>query len=119
MTIFLGRKERGIPMSEPLTPDEDVVLREFTRLDVEPNEIPPELFEGFLEKLAGSCNIPLERARLALQGLIDKGIFDGMKEGPEEPVQNEREIIRDLLLHDPEIQEHLKKIVADLCGDKT
>ena len=63
-------------MSEPLTPDEDVVFREFTRLDVEPNQIPAELFEGFLERLAGSCNLSLERARRAIQGLIDKGIFD-------------------------------------------
>ena len=34
-------------MDEPLTPDEDVVFLEFLRLDVEPNGIPVELFEGF------------------------------------------------------------------------
>jgi len=31
-------------MDEPLTPDEDVVYQEFTRLDVEPNQIPPDLY---------------------------------------------------------------------------
>jgi hypothetical protein len=106
-------------MIEPLTPDEDVVFREFTRLDVEPNQIPPELYAGFLERLAGSCNMSLQRARLATQGLIDKGLFDVIEEGEEERKQNEREIIRDLLLHDPEIQELLKNIVAEICAGRT
>jgi hypothetical protein len=106
-------------MNESLTPDEDVVFRELTRLDVEPNQIPPELFEGFLERLANSCNMSLQRTRLAIQGLIDKGKFDVIEEGKEERIQNEREIIRDLLLHNTEIQELLKKIVAELCADKT
>jgi hypothetical protein len=102
-------------MSEPLTPDEDVVFREFTRLDVEPNQIPPELFEGFLEQVAKSCNMSVHRARIATQGLIDKGKFDVAEEGKEERLHHGREIIRDLLLHDPEIRELLKKIVAELC----
>jgi hypothetical protein len=102
-----------------LTPDEDVVFRELIRLDVEPNQIPPELFGGFLERLARSCNIPLPRARLAVQGLIDKGKFDVAGEGNEEQMQNEREILRDLLLHDTEIQELLKKIVLEIAGKKT
>ncbi len=106
-------------MSEPLTPDEDVVFREFMRLDVEPNQIPVELYAGFLERLANSCNMSLQRARLATQGLIDKGKFDVIEEGKEERIQNEREIIRDLLLHDTEIQELLKKIVAEMCANKT
>jgi hypothetical protein len=106
-------------MSESLTPDEDVVFREFTRLDVEPNQIPAELFAGFLERLANSCNMSLERARQATLGLIEKGKFDVIEEGKEERIQNEREIIRDLLLHNTEIQELLKKIVAELCADKT
>ena len=106
-------------MSDPLTPDEDVVFRELIRLDVEPNQIPPELFGGFLERLARSCNIPLPRARLAVQGLIDKGKFDVVKETEEERLSNEREIIRDLLLHDEEIQELLKNIVGEICADKT
>ena len=106
-------------MSDPLTPDEDVVFRELIRLDVEPNQIPPELFGGFLERLARSCNIPLPRARLAVQGLIDKGKFDVAGEGNEEQMQNEREILRDLLLHDTEIQELLKKIVLEIAGKKT
>ena len=79
--VFQGKNEKGTTMSEPLTPDEDVVFREFTRLDVEPNHIPAELFEGFLERLAGSSNMSLERARRAIQGLIDKGIFDVNEEG--------------------------------------
>jgi len=102
-------------MSEPLplTPDEDVVFREFLRLDVEPNQIPPELFLGFLERLARSVGMSLPRVRSATQGLIDKGKFDVVEEGPEERIHNEREIIRDLLLHDQEIQELLKKIVQE------
>ncbi len=102
-------------MSEPLplTPDEDVVFREFLRLDVEPNQIPPELFVGFLERLARSVGMSLPRVRSATQGLIDKGKFDTAEEGPEERIHNEREIIRDLLLHDPEIQELLKEIVRE------
>ncbi len=106
-------------MSEPLTPDENVVFREFMRLDVEPNQIPVELYAGFLERLANSCNMSLQRARLATQGLIDKGKFDVIEEGKEERIQNEREIIRDLLLNDTEIQELLKKIVAEMCANKT
>ena len=106
-------------MSEPLTPDEEVVFREFTRLDVEPNQIPPELFEGFLEQLDKSCNMSIHRARIATQRLIDKGKFDVVEEGTEERIHHDREIIRDLLLHDPEIQELLKKIVADLYATRT
>jgi len=70
-------------MSEPLplTPEEDVVFREFTCLDVEPNHIPPELFVGFLERLAKSVDIPRQRVRVATQGLIDKGKFDTVDEG--------------------------------------
>ena len=100
-------------MSEPLAPDEEVVFREFTRLDVEPNQIPAELFEGFLERLARSSGMSPERTRRAIQGLIDKGIFDVDEEGKEERIHKEREIIRDLLLHDTEIQELLKKLVAE------
>ena len=106
-------------MSEPLTPDEERVFQEYTRLDVEPNQIPVELFEGFLERLATSCNMSLQRARIATQGLIDKGKFDVIVEGKEERIQMEREIIRDLLLHDTEIQDLLKKIVAEICTART
>jgi len=105
-------------MDEPLTPDEDVVFREFTRLDVEPNAIPVELFAGFLERLAASCNISLQRARVATQGLIDKGKFDASEMTEEERIFNEREILRELLLLDPEIREVVKKIVAELVADK-
>jgi hypothetical protein len=116
---FFREKKRGIPMDEPLTPDEDVVFRELTRLDVEPNQIPVELFAGFMERLADTSNMSVPRARLALQGLIDKGKFDTSEAGIEERIQNERTIIRDLLLHDPEIRELLKKIVADLCAEQS
>lgn len=105
-------------MDEPLTPDEDVVFREFTRLDVEPNAIPVELFPGFLDRLAASCNMSLQRARIAIQGLIDKGKFDVAEQTDEERIQDEREILRDLLLHDPEIREVVKNIVAELSGHK-
>jgi hypothetical protein len=108
-------------MSEPLplTPDEDVVFREYIRLDVEPNQISPELFVGFLERLARSVNMSLQRVRVATQGLIDKGKFDTIDEVKEVRILNEREIIRDLLLHDPEIQELLKTIVAEMFANKT
>lgn len=108
-------------MSEPLplTQDEDVVFREFLRLDVEPNQIPPELFIGFLERLARSANLPLQRVRVATQGLIDKGKFDTADEGKDERIQNIREIVRELFLHDPEMQELLRNIVAGMNADKS
>lgn len=116
----MGKEEREvIPESESSTPDEDVVFREFTCLDVEPDQVPAELFAGFLERLANSCNMSLERAGQATLRLIEKGKFDVIEEGKEERIQNERGIIRDLLLHDTEIQELLKKIVAELCADMT
>ena len=105
-------------MEQPLTPDEDVVFRELTRLDVEPNQIPVELFAGFLERLASSCNMSVPRTRIALQGLINKEKFDTKEETKEERIQNDREIIRDLLLHDPEIRGLLKTVVAELCPDR-
>ena len=103
----------------PLTPDEDVVFREFIRLDVEPHHIPPELFVGFLERLATSVDMSLQRVRIATQGLIDKGKFDTSDAGKEERIHHDREIIRDLLLHDPEIRDLLKNIVAEMYADKT
>jgi len=105
-------------MDVSLKPDEEIVFREFSRLDVEPNQIPVELFAGFLERLASSCNISLPRARIALQGLIDTGIFDSTLEEKEERIHEEREIIRDLLLHDPEIRGLLKTMVAEFCPDR-
>ena len=103
-------------MDEPLTPDEEAVMGELKRLDLEPNEIPPALFEGFLQRLADSIHIPLQRVRVAMQGLIDKGEFDSGSGSEEEQKQSEREIIRELLLHDPELQELLKNIVADIVS---
>ena len=105
-------------MDEPLTPDEEVVFSEFLRLDVEPNGIPVELFEGFLEKLAASCTMSVPRARIAIQGLIDKGKFDAPEETKDERIQTDREIIKDLLMHDSEVRELLKKIIAELSSDK-
>jgi hypothetical protein len=105
-------------MAGPLTPDEDAVMRELQRLDLEPNEIPPELYEGFIQRIADSAGIPLPRARSALQGLIDKDVFDTGSETKEEQSQGDREIIRDLLLYDPEIQDLLRKIVADIIANK-
>src|SRR5665647_2750721 len=95
-------------MDEPLTPDEDVVFLEFLRLDVEPNGIPVELYAGFLEQLAASCNMSVQRARVATQELIDKGKFDVVEEKKDDRIQTDREIISDLLLHDPEVRELLK-----------
>jgi hypothetical protein len=111
--------KRNLAMDEPLTPDEDVVLCEFLRLDVEPNGIPVELFAGFLERLAASCNMSLQRARVATQGLIDKGKFDVVEATKDERIQTDREIICDLLLHDPEVRELLKKVIAEISSDKT
>jgi hypothetical protein len=61
----------------------------------------------------------LQRARIATTGLIEKGKFDVVEDEKEDRIQNDREIIRDLLLHDSEIQELLKKIVAEMCAKKT
>lgn len=63
-------------MDAPLTPDEQVVLRELLRLDTEPHQIPPSLFEGFVRRIARSCRMPVARVLAALQGLNDKGKFD-------------------------------------------
>jgi hypothetical protein len=65
-----------------------VVFLEFLRLDVEPNGIPVELFAGFLEELAASCNMSLQHARVATQGLIDKGKFDVVEEQKGDRIQN-------------------------------
>jgi hypothetical protein len=116
--LWSGQKEIKT-MDEPLTPDEDVVFLEFLRLDVEPNGIPVELFEGFLEKLAASCNMSIQRARVAVQGLINKGKFDADEETKDERIQTDREIIKDLILHDMEVRDLLKKIVAEISSDKT
>ncbi len=105
-------------MNDLLTPDEDVVFRELLRLDVEPNQIPPDLYAGFLQRLADTVALSLPRTRAAIQGLIDKGKFDISDEVKEERVQNEREIIRDLLLHDAAIQEMLRNIVTEICAKK-
>jgi hypothetical protein len=83
-TIYLMKKERGMRMDESLTPDEDVVFREFLRLDVEPHQIPVDLHAGFMKRLARSCNMSLARTRSAVQGLIDKGKFDISDETQEE-----------------------------------
>lgn len=104
-------------MSIPLTPDEETVFREFLRLDVEPNQIPVELFEGFMERLAASCNMSVRRARIATEGLIGKGVFDTGGESDED-VPAERAMVRDLILHDPEIQEHLRTMIAEICQKK-
>lgn len=63
-------------MKETLTPDEDAVLRVLLRMDTEPHQIPPELYEGFVRRLARSSRMPAARVRAALQGLNDKGKFD-------------------------------------------
>jgi len=47
VNFYFREKKRIIPMDEPLTSYEDVVFCELTRHDVEPDQIPPELFEGF------------------------------------------------------------------------
>jgi hypothetical protein len=105
-------------MSEPLTPDEDVVFREFLRLDVEPNQIPPELYAGFIQQIADTVGLPPRRVRVATQGLIDKDKFDTSDEDTGERTHDEREVLRDLLLHDREIRGLLRDIVAELCEKK-
>lgn len=88
-------------------------MGELVRLDVEPHHIPAELYAGFIEQLAGSLNLPLPRTRAAVQRLIDRGIFDTLPD-EEDRVHHEREIVRNLLLHDPEIRDVLKTIIAEL-----
>ena len=60
----------------------------------------------------------VQRARVATQGLIDKGKFDVVEEKKDDRIQTDREIIIDLLLHDPEVRELLKKIVAEISPEQ-
>ncbi len=52
-------------MDEPLTPDEDVVYQEFTRLDVEPNQIPPiyipVFWNGWPRHATCPSRVPVQR----------------------------------------------------------
>lgn len=90
-------------MKEPLTPDEDAVFLEFTRRNVKPGEE-----AKVIDQIAESCNMSLERTRKAAQGLFKKGYLYVENEKEQEDVRT-REILRDLLLHDREIKELLKK----------
>ena len=90
-------------MRELLTPDEDAVLLEFKRRDVKPGE------EAMVINLiAESCNMSYERTRYAARSLFKKGYLYVENEKEQEDVRT-REILRDLLLHDREIKELLKK----------
>ena len=93
-------------MKDPLTPDEDAVFIEFKRRHVKVGEE-----AEVIDQIAESCNISCQRTRKAAQGLFKKGyIYFYEEEKKEEPI---RIILRDLLLHDIEIQEMFKKILKE------
>jgi predicted transcriptional regulator len=94
-------------MKEPLTPDEDAVFLEFTRRDVKPGEE-----AKVIDQIAESCNMSYQRTRKAAQGLFKKGYLYAENEKEHEDVRT-REILRDLLLHDREIKELLKKVLVE------
>jgi hypothetical protein len=91
-------------MREPLNPDEDAVFLEFKRRDVKPGEE-----ARVINLIAESCNMSYERTRYAARSLFKKGYLYNLEDEKEEDEIRMREILRNLLLHDPEIKELLKK----------
>ena len=58
-------------MTFPLTPDEDAVLFEYHRQDIQPDTLDRKT----ITKIAKACNMSPERAAAAMLGLLEKGIF--------------------------------------------
>ena len=94
-------------MKEPLTPDEDAVFLEFTRRNVKPGEE-----AKVIDQIAESCNMSFQRTRKAAQGLFKKGYLYNLEDEQEQDEIRMREILRNLLLHDPEIKELLKMVIV-------
>ena len=94
-------------MREPLTPEEDAVFLEFTRRDVKPGE------EAMVINLiAKSCNMSFERTRYAARSLFKKGYLYNLEDEKGSDEIRMREILRNLLLHDPEIKELLNMVIV-------
>jgi hypothetical protein len=95
-------------MREPLTPDEDAVFLEFKRRDVKPGEE-----ASVINLIAESCNMSSERTRYAARSLFKKGWLYNLEDEKEPDEIRMREILRNLLLHDPEIKELLKRGIVE------
>jgi hypothetical protein len=91
-------------MREPLTPDEDAVFLEFKRRDVKVGEE-----ARVINLIAESCNMSQERTRYAARSLFKKGYLYNLEDEKEPDELQMREILRNLLLNDPEIKELLKR----------
>ncbi len=65
-------------MTAPLTPDEDAILFEYHRRNLQPDK----LNKKTIKEIAKSCNMSFERAGAAILGLLEKDIFfiEGKKE---------------------------------------
>jgi predicted transcriptional regulator len=58
-------------MMVPLTPDEDAVLFEYHRRDIQPDKLDKKT----IKEIAKACNMSFERAGAAMLGLLEKDIF--------------------------------------------
>ena len=107
-------------MTIPLTPDEDAVLLEYHRRNIQPSEFDKNL----INDIAEACNMSRRRAEAAMLGLLEKDVFyvereEKRREGKkQEQILTDREILRDLLLHDLEIKKMLKKTITEMCKQK-
>ena len=63
--------------------------------------------------IAESCNMSYERTRDAARSLFKKGYLYNLEDEKEQDEIRMREILRNLLLHDPEIKELLKKGIVE------
>jgi hypothetical protein len=107
-------------MTIPLTPDEAAVLAEYHRRNIQPSDIDKKL----INEIAEACSMSLRRAEAAMLGLLEKDVFyvekeEKRREGKkQEQILTDREIMRDLLLHDPEIKKMLEKTITEMCKQK-
>jgi hypothetical protein len=58
-------------MTARLTPDEDAVLFEYHRRNIQPDKLDKKT----IEEIAKSCNMSFERAGAAMLGLLEKDVF--------------------------------------------
>jgi hypothetical protein len=102
------RKIFKIRMREPLTPDEDAVFLEFKRRDVKPGEE-----AKVINLIAESCNMSYGRTLYAARSLFKKGYLYNLEDEKEPDEIRMREILRHLLLNDPEIKELLRMGIVE------
>lgn len=81
---------------------------EFKRRDVKPGEE-----AKVINLIAESCNMSYGRTRYAAQSLFKKGYLYNLEDEKEPDEIRMREILRNLLLNDPEIKELLKMGIVE------